>query len=171
VKYSSLYVLMVPTVEARCQMIAATAREMQDKLRMVLQTNLIRVPKKLKRMEIKDFVAEYGLLPDISCGSSAMDSENADPGYPQTALKGAFGTSLFSRCCSHFLAYNISRGFQKESISKTTFPDSLYVVQVRRPWHLRYREQRTRQRRHVRLARRVQAWRLRRTLLAQTMRS
>jgi len=85
-------------------MIAATAREMQDKLRMVLQTNLIRVPKKLKRMEIKDFVAEYGNLPDVSCGASAMDSENTDPGYPQTALKGAHGTNLYPRPCPRFLA-------------------------------------------------------------------
>lgn len=79
------------SVEVRCQMIATMAREMQDKLRMVLQTNLIRVPKKLKRMEIKDFVAEYGNLPNVSRGAATMGNENVDSGYPQTAVKGAAG--------------------------------------------------------------------------------
>ena len=72
-------------------MIASMAREMQDKLRMVLQTNLIRVPKKLKRMEIKDFVAEYGDLPNISRGAMVIVDENVDTGLPQTAVKGAAG--------------------------------------------------------------------------------
>lgn len=65
------------------------AREMQEKLQVVLKTNLIRVPKKLKKMTLNEFVAEFGPLPHVNCGGSAVSDENAGVGLPQTAVKGS----------------------------------------------------------------------------------
>jgi len=57
------------------------------KLQGVLKTNLIRVPKKIKRTPIKEFVAEYGPLPDVASAPRDGDEEN-DGGLLQTAVKG-----------------------------------------------------------------------------------
>ena len=76
-----------PLVDARCVMIQSAAREMQDKLRLVLKTSLMRVPKKIKKMELGDFVKEHGALGGATASVAGVD-EN---GVPQTALKGASG--------------------------------------------------------------------------------
>lgn len=72
----------------------AAAQEFQEKLLVVLNTNLIRVPKKLKRMTMKEFVAEFGTLPTVALNSAPEGvDENSDVGVPQTAVKGISGTS------------------------------------------------------------------------------
>ena len=78
-------------VEARCNQIAAQAKEMQDKLNVLLKTGLMRVPKKVKRMTVKDFVTEYGALPYVSLVATHGVDENA---LLQTAMKGASGSLL-----------------------------------------------------------------------------
>jgi len=64
---------------------------MQDQLGILLKHNLMRVPKKAKRMPIQEFVMEYGALPDVaSTARKPQNDENEeDAGLPQTAVKGA----------------------------------------------------------------------------------
>ncbi len=83
-------------VESRCDQMLALAREMQEKLQIILKTNLIRVPKKLKKMTLNDFVAEFGALPLVTCATAVSD-ENAGAGIPHTAVKGAAGEYTFSK--------------------------------------------------------------------------
>jgi len=80
-------------VDARCEAIASMAKEMQDKLQFALKTGLFRVPKKIKRTPINEFVNEHGALPDVAVTASTIgsDTENMDTGMPQTVVKGAQG--------------------------------------------------------------------------------
>jgi hypothetical protein len=69
---------------------------MQDKLRFVLKTGLFRVPKKIKRTPVYEFVKEHGDLPDVrqqitvsqNCGGI---DENEQHGAPATVVKGIQG--------------------------------------------------------------------------------
>ena len=60
---------------------------MQDKLQVVLKTNLIRVPKKMKKMQIKEFVAEFGALPHIV--PIVIDENSSASRLCQTAIKSS----------------------------------------------------------------------------------